>query len=99
MCKVSIYLMLVIQAQHLLCLKNIRSVVFAENPCVCLEGRTFCYRPYLYCCCLEQLQIVDGKELSETEIIKGWIEILFFFFCNMRYIFIRCMAVRKIEMQ
>uniref|UniRef100_A0A8R1TUL3 RING-type domain-containing protein n=1 Tax=Onchocerca volvulus TaxID=6282 RepID=A0A8R1TUL3_ONCVO len=59
------------EAQYLLCLKNIRSVVFAENPCVRLEGRTFCYRPYLYCCCLERLQIVDGKELSETEIIKG----------------------------
>ncbi|KAM3715842.1 Centrosomal protein of [Dirofilaria immitis] len=59
------------EAQHLLCLKNIRSIVFAENPCVRLEGRTFCYRPYLYCCCLERLQIVDGKELSETEIIKG----------------------------
>ncbi|CAG9533352.1 unnamed protein product [Cercopithifilaria johnstoni] len=59
------------EAQYLLCLKNIRSIVFAENPCVRLEGRTFCYRPYLYCCCLEQLQIVDGKELSETEIIKG----------------------------
>ncbi|VDO21360.1 unnamed protein product, partial [Brugia timori] len=59
------------EAQHLSCLKNIRSLVFAGNPCVRLEGRTFCYRPYLYCCCLEQLQIVDGKELSETEIIKG----------------------------
>uniref|UniRef100_A0AAF5PZW4 Leucine Rich Repeat family protein n=1 Tax=Wuchereria bancrofti TaxID=6293 RepID=A0AAF5PZW4_WUCBA len=59
------------EAQHLSCLKNIRSLVFAGNPCVRLEGRIFCYRPYLYCCCLEQLQIVDGKELSETEIIKG----------------------------
>uniref|UniRef100_A0A915PT94 Uncharacterized protein n=1 Tax=Setaria digitata TaxID=48799 RepID=A0A915PT94_9BILA len=59
------------EAQYLFCLKNIRSIVFAENPCVRLEGRTFCYRPYLYCCCLERLQIVDNKELSETEIIKG----------------------------
>ncbi|KAL3997987.1 Leucine Rich repeats (2 copies) family protein [Acanthocheilonema viteae] len=59
------------EAQYLLCLKNIRSIVFAGNPCVRLKDRTFCYRPYLYCCCLEQLQIVDGKELSETEIIKG----------------------------
>ncbi|EFO22719.2 hypothetical protein LOAG_05768 [Loa loa] len=59
------------EAQHLSCLKNIRSIVFAGNPCVRLEGRIFCYRPYLYSCCLEQLQAVDGKELSETEIIKG----------------------------
>ncbi|VDK77088.1 unnamed protein product [Litomosoides sigmodontis] len=59
------------EAQYLSCLKNIRSIVFAGNPCVRLEGRTFCYRPYLYYCCLEKLQIVDRKELSETEIIKG----------------------------
>uniref|UniRef100_A0A0R3RFR7 Leucine-rich repeat-containing protein 49 n=1 Tax=Elaeophora elaphi TaxID=1147741 RepID=A0A0R3RFR7_9BILA len=65
------------EAQYLLCLKNIRSIVFAENPCVRLEGRTFCYRPYLYYCCLDRLQVVDGRELSETEIIKGILLITF----------------------
>ncbi|VDN06444.1 unnamed protein product [Thelazia callipaeda] len=59
------------EAQNLSCLRSIQSLVFEKNPCVDLEGRTFSYRPYLYSCCLERLQIIDGQELSETEIIKG----------------------------
>ncbi|VDN19395.1 unnamed protein product [Gongylonema pulchrum] len=59
------------EAHFLSHLRSIRSITFAGNPCVRLEGRTFCYRPYLYYCCLETLQSVDEKELGEIEIIKG----------------------------
>ncbi|TKR92899.1 hypothetical protein L596_007465 [Steinernema carpocapsae] len=50
---------------------EISSLTFEGNPAVSIQGRSFCYRPYLASCLPESLKIVDDFVLSEMEIVKG----------------------------
>ncbi|KAK0425915.1 hypothetical protein QR680_009456 [Steinernema hermaphroditum] len=47
------------------------SLTFEGNSAVAIEGRSFCYRPYLCSCLPETLKVVDGFVLNDMEIVKG----------------------------
>lgn len=58
------------EAFHLSSLKELEHLIWRDNPCA-PKDRKFDYRAFLLCCCSQALQIVDEKELTELEILKG----------------------------